>query len=351
MDDFKEGKVTFSASKGKISKKLEVFYNPFMDFDRDLTVAILNEFKGERYCDALCGSGIRGLRVAKETDYSEIFLNDSSEGAIALAKENAKANGVDATFSCRDINQMLRDYRCDKFDVIDIDPFGSFISSLDSALRAINRKKGLLCLTATDTAPLCGVSINTCQRRYDARPIRTAYAKEVGLRILIAACARMAARYDFALKPLLTYNRGHYFRLYLATVNGKSSANSSLKELSYLQHCYDCDWRNYAQVDRFRGECPNCGREQPSWAGPLWKGDFADPGFCLKLKSKKEKVQELASLIAGEQKIAIPYYDIHHLSKMRKKPAIKQALIMERNSAIKTHFDDVGLRCGKIPEF
>jgi len=176
---FKEGEVEFHASEGEATKKLPVFYNPAMAFDRELTSAISKNYSG-KYCDGLAGSGIRGMIAAKNG--FEVSLNDASESAIKILKKNLKANKIKANVSCEDVNLFLRQHRCDKFDVIDIDPFGSFMSSLDSVFRAINRKGGLICLTATDTAPLCGVSINTCQRRYDARPIRVSYAKEVGFK-------------------------------------------------------------------------------------------------------------------------------------------------------------------------
>jgi tRNA (guanine26-N2/guanine27-N2)-dimethyltransferase len=343
--DFSEGEVKFSAPKGEATKKLPVFYNPEMAFDRELTSAISKNYSG-KYCDALAGSGIRGMIAAKNG--FEVSLNDASEGAVKLIKENLKANKIKAEVSCEDINLYLRQHRCDKFDVIDVDPFGSFVSSLDSVFRAINRKGGLICLTATDTAPLCGVSINTCQRRYDARPIRTSYAKEVGLRILLGNCARAIAKYEFAIKPVFSYNRRHYFRLFLETERGLSKANKMLKEMSYLQHCFKCDWRDYADVDSFKDKCPNCGNDL-EWAGPLWAGDFADPK--LKAESDDPKVQKMIDKVKEEQGITAPHYDIHHLCEIRGIPAPKKVLIIENNKGVDTHFSRNGLRCEKVPEF
>ncbi len=355
MKTFSEGKIEFCAPEGDATKKLPVFYNPEMEFDRDLTVAIARAVGGRKYADALAGSGIRGMRACGEAGFKELFLNDSSPDAINLIKRNLMKNGIEAEVSCEDVNLFLRRFRCEKFDVIDIDPFGSSIVALDSALRAVKRKGGLLCLTFTDTAPLCGVSVKTCQRRYDARPIRTSYAKEVGLRILIGACARMSGKYDFSLKPLLCYNRRHYFRLFLQTENGIQKANKALEPLSYLQHCFKCDWRGYANVGRFLESCHHCGAEL-AWAGPMWAGQFADAGFCEKLESDNPKIEELAGLIAREQEVSEPFYDLHHLCKLRKSQCVPKSQAIENvhkkgKKASETHFSRWGIRSGVLPEF
>ena len=49
-------------------------------------------------------------------------------------------------FNCEEI---------DKFDIIDLDPYGSMVPFLYSTLKAI-KKRGLLCVTCTDTRVLCG---------------------------------------------------------------------------------------------------------------------------------------------------------------------------------------------------
>ena len=355
MRRFHEGEVDFYAPEGDATKKLSVFYNPVMTFDRDLTVAMLRAHGGRSYCDALAGSGVRGMRAAKEAGFKDLFFNDSSEEAAALIETNLKGSGVAGSVSCEDVNLFLRRFRCDKFDVIDIDPFGSFIVALDSALRAIKRKNGLLCLTATDTAPLCGVSIKTCQRRYDARPIRTSYAKEIGLRILIGACARMVAKYEFALRPFFCYNHRHYFRLFLATENGMKKADDMLAQVSYVQHCFKCDWRRYAKVDRLEDKCPKCGAKL-DWAGPLWAGRFSNFTAWEKPPTASQEVLDLLELVAGEQDIATPFYDLHHLSKMRRVPCPPKRDVMEKlrkagHNAAETHFAKTGIRSDALPDF
>ena len=51
------------------------------------------------------------------------------------------------------------------FDYIEIDPFGSPTDFLESSIVRLSRR-GILAVTATDTAPLCGTYPNTCKRKY-----------------------------------------------------------------------------------------------------------------------------------------------------------------------------------------
>jgi len=355
MKTFKEGQVDFYAPEGDITKKLAVFYNPVMSFDRDLTVAVLKAFKPKNYCDALAASGIRGLRAAKEAGIKEVYINDLNPSAIRLAEKNSKKNKLKPKLSNCEANFMLRDFDAGELECIDIDPFGPFIPFLDSALSAINSRHGLLCLTATDTAPLCGVAAKACQRRYGAKPARTSYAKEVGLRILISACARSAARHDFAVRPLLCYNHRHYFRLYLETKYGLGASHDMLDKIEYLQYCRECDWRGYARVNAFEDACPNC-KNKLDWAGPVWSGKFADAGFLKKVKTGNKDVTRLVELLKAEQDVTLPFYEISHLSKLYKKSMPRKAELIKKlrasgKKAYETHFSGTGIRSERLPRF
>lgn len=356
---FREGDIEFYAPEGDITKKLPVFYNPVMKFDRDLTIAVLRAFRESRaskevprYCDALAGTGIRGMRAAKEAGF-DVWMNDMNPKAVELIKKNVGENGIKAEIAHSDVNLFLRQFRDGKFDAIDIDPFGSFITAFDSAVRALHRDGGLLCLTATDTAPLCGVSIKTCQRRYDAKPLRVSFAKEVGLRILIGSCARMISKYDFAFKPLLCYNHRHYFRLFLLTDNSMERADEMLKEVAYLQHCQKCDWRDYAAIDGFKERCPKCGGRL-DWAGPLWSGRFADVDFLRSLSFEDKEMEKLLGFLRKEQQIVAPFYDLHHIAELnkavtKKKSGIIGSVRKKGGKACETHFCDTGIRSSIPP--
>ena len=73
------------------------------------------------------------------------------------------------------------------FDVIDLDPYGTVVPFLDSAIQAV-RNGGLLCLTCTDMAVLSGAHIHTCWSSYNTWPVRTGHRKtchEQALRTLL----------------------------------------------------------------------------------------------------------------------------------------------------------------------
>ena len=66
----KEGKAVIRIKKAKkISKGMEVFYNPIMKINRDITLLLLQQFPPMNLCDPLAASGIRSIRFAKELKY------------------------------------------------------------------------------------------------------------------------------------------------------------------------------------------------------------------------------------------------------------------------------------------
>ena len=143
----------------------DVFFNPNMELNRDITVAVLRAYRTEgidTYLDANAATGIRGVRAASEG--WEVTLVDIDEDAAKLCKSNLIKNGLSGEVYQNDVNIILR---MNRYDVVDIDPFGSPISFLDSAFRGARR---LICATATDTAPLCGAHFQAGVRRYNAIP-------------------------------------------------------------------------------------------------------------------------------------------------------------------------------------
>ena len=72
------------------------------------------------------------------------------------------------------------------YDIIDIDPYGTFEPFLNSALESCNlHKPTLLCLTSTDVRVLCNPHLIECFRRYGTFFPKTPFMKEVGIRILL----------------------------------------------------------------------------------------------------------------------------------------------------------------------
>ena len=297
-----------------------VFYNPRQELNRDITIAALRaareRYPGvETYLDATTASGIRGIRAA--TDGWQVTCTDRNPEATQLCESNFARADVAGTIETVDANVKLHSER---FDIVDLDPFGSPIPFADAAVRATNN---ILCVTATDTAPLCGAHFNAGIRRYGAIPRNTEYHREMGLRILLSAFCRIGAQHDIAIRPLLSHAETHYVRTYLEIRSGAQRADEALGELGTIWHCPQCLFREveHERLVTRRDTCPNCSADSMLVAGPLWLGETHDLDFLASTRNALDttfgtvlKAQELLETI--EQELAIPlHYDQHKLCK------------------------------------
>ena len=60
--------------KGDVNSKMEVFYNPLMASNRNISITLLNSLRKENMnlALALAGSGVRALRFLNELEKSRI---------------------------------------------------------------------------------------------------------------------------------------------------------------------------------------------------------------------------------------------------------------------------------------
>lgn len=70
-----------------------------------------------------------------------------------------------------------------RFTVIDIDPYGSPAAFLDSAVQAVD-DDGLLCVTCTDMAGLCGNHGEASFAKYGAMPLKSKCCHEMVILLL-----------------------------------------------------------------------------------------------------------------------------------------------------------------------
>ncbi len=227
-----------------ISKKDKIFYNPIMEINRDISISViqsfLNNYGREEFliCDPLGGSGARGLRYAKElknpSGIVKVIIGDINPNAVNLARENLKINNLNnVEIVLKDANVLLSEnFR--RFNVVDLDPFGSPNPYIDSAVRSCISKNGILCMTATDTAVLCGAYKKACIRNYDAIPLKG--DKEIALRLLIGYAVRIASKYDIGLRPIFSHITDHYMRTFLITERGAKKADKSIEKLGYVKN-------------------------------------------------------------------------------------------------------------------
>jgi tRNA (guanine26-N2/guanine27-N2)-dimethyltransferase len=340
-----EGSFGKRASGG--DKKPPVFYNPHMKLNRSLCVLFMKA-AGEEYvfADVLAGGGAKGLRVACESG-NKVYLNDANQDAFETIKRNAKLNSVDVGISNLDANRFTLENK-GLFDFIDIDPFGSPVPFIDSALLSM-KKFGYVGATATDTATLCGVYPTTCFRRYQAWPLRSEFCHEVGLRILIGYLARSGAKYDRGIHPIISHSTRHYFRLYVEMRKGVRFAESSINALGYLYYCPKC--KGFSYETGFQPSERSCGcGEKMKTSGPLWLGDINDRSILDRMLSFPQTRDTIKLLRLLSDELSAPfYYDIHALSKEVGVTAPAMQMIIREIekmgfAASRTHFSGVGIK-------
>ena len=258
--------------KGPGSSRMPVFYNPAMRLGRDLCVLAVGRMglsRPLRAVDGLAGSGVRAIRLALETGarFERLVANDRSPEAFGIIKENLRQNGLEGKVepASSDLGALLSSER---FDYIDVDPFGSPVEFVLAASRAI-RHRGVMGMTSTDTGPLCGTNPSTCLRRYGAVSMRSEHMHETAARILVGYCVRQAASLDIGLWPLLAHGSEHYVRVYLRAERGIRQAEEALGRLGYL-----ASGRRTLGLEE---GSPVKGRVTgPLWLGPLFDRPFLD---------------------------------------------------------------------------
>ncbi|MDI6644639.1 MAG: tRNA (guanine(10)-N(2))-dimethyltransferase [Methanobacteriaceae archaeon] len=346
----------------KVSSKAPVFYNPVMELNRDLSVIALNQYQKMvgnplNICDAFGGSGIRGIRYSKEIDSNKIITNDVNPLAIDFIRSNIDLNKVDNVSVCReDANLLLR--KCKgKFDVVDIDPFGTPSYYIESA--AISLKSGgLLCVSATDTSSLCGTYKNPCIRKYSSKPLKTEYCHENGIRILIGFIARVFAKYKKSIQVQFSHSSEHYMRIYLTIQKGAAITDQSLMDIGFILHCKNCLNRDLVTgfAPFLPSICPVCDGDY-NIAGPLWCGKIFDSDFINGMINitddviinKKKEVYKLLNLCREEADGPPTFFDLHRISKKLKMSAppldkVLTQLLKEGYFASRTHFKPTGIR-------
>ncbi len=361
LEAFKKRPCDFAPSKAP------VFYNPLMELNRDISVLAFQAYqrlvnREISICDPLTGTGIRGVRFAAEIrGIKKVVVSDINERSFKLAQHNVHLNGLQdlVTIKHMDANCLLSCHGAPhrRFDIVDIDPFGSPVPYVDSAVRAL-RNNGLLATTATDLAPLCGVHSKACVRKYGGKPLRTEYCHELAVRLLAGHIAKVASKQDIGVRIAFSQSSDHYIRIYAKIGYGAKKADASIKSLGYILHCFNCFHREKANTfsPRFFEKCPECGCKI-SWAGPLWLGKIFDPQFCDAIAEENRrtalrnsrKITRLLSLIKDETEAPTTYYVIDQISdklssSMPSVSSMLQSLLKKGFQAVRTHFNSRGIR-------
>lgn len=281
-----EEQESYSVKEGlaeiEFHKRLNVFYNPIQEFNRDISVLVINTFSklyksknphfSENKCnfeflfqsppfdklkisekprdeifilEGLAASGIRSIRYAKEVKKCyKTIANDLSKEALESIKLNSVKNGVENVISCQNdavsLMNIFADSSMPSPDVIDIDPYGSAAIFLDSAVRCA-AEGGLLCITCTDMASLCGNYPETTFARYFSVASKSNFCHEMALRILLYSIDLTANRYKRYIIPLLSISVDFYIRVFVRVFTSAAEVKKSLNRKSYISICNCCN--------------------------------------------------------------------------------------------------------------
>jgi len=240
------------------------FYNPTMAMNRDLSAIVLAKWPHPlgSLLDGLAATGAWGIRIALEVGAKHVAFNDRSRDATRLIRENLRRNRLTADVHTGDLSGYLVEPR---YDFVDVDPFGPPAPFLGAAFSAAKASSGIG-ITATDTAVLCGTYPKACEKRYGARPLRSAQGAEIGLRILLGYCHGLAAERGRRVRPILSFSAEHFLRVHVLVEPG--SASDSIGHVVRVGA-----GRFIAASGADRGA-----------TGPLWLGPLGDPAVLRRLQ-------------------------------------------------------------------
>ncbi|RVX68614.1 hypothetical protein B0A52_07041 [Exophiala mesophila] len=265
--------------------------------------------------DALSATGLRALRYAQEIPFAtKVVANDLSPEAVKAINLNVEHNGLKGK-----IHANLGDARAfmyskvgnehskasegyvHRFDVIDLDPYGTAAPFFDSSLQAL-QDGGLLCVTCTDAAIFASTGYpEKTYAMYGGIPVKGPHAHEGGLRLIINAVALAAAKYGLAIEPLLSLYIDYYARLFIRVHKKPNEVKLLPGSTMIVYGCgHGCgSWttqpllRNqsqtakngevfykyiFAQAPTSAPSCEHCGFKThlvgPMWAGPIHNSHF-----------------------------------------------------------------------------
>ncbi len=339
---------------------MEVFYNPIMRSNRNLSILLLNSIdnKNMNLALPLAGSGIRAIRFLNELKkgkMNHLFVNDKKGNFSKVLTKNLelnKLNPKDLSIFNEEaslflLNQTTNKNKpnnfCGYFDYIDIDPFGTPNPFLNAAIGRICRK-GILAVTATDTAALTGTYPQVTKRKYWAKTHKNYLMHELGLRILIRKVQLQGVQFDKALTPILAYHKDHYFRIYFKSENGKTKCDNLIKQHQFFLF-------NPKTLDFLPSK--NNSKEGYDSIGPLWVGKLFDKKLVKKMAKSNpfpEEQKFLDILEIESKKDLLGFIDPHVIAKKYKLAIPKKELLKKKLKASSTIFSPTGLKTEKSIE-
>ena len=311
----------YAEGKAKVGDSGKAFLNPLGKASRDLSVAYVKLFAGKKSAllDATAATGIRAIRYAKESGIKNPTILEINPAACRAMRQNLRLNRVKADARNESV-QEFANTTDQRFDFIDLDPFGGITPYIFDLMKITNNGARLM-VTATDVAVLCGADSKACMRLYDSKPIHNELCHESGMRVLIGYVARGAAQFGFGVDVELSVSYMHYMRSFIRVTHGATAAYASLAKMGYLKYCDRCCNREVETGFLPRaGECGSC-RARMAAYGRMWMGELKDQKVADRLDAvlgKDEDKKEAAKLAAMmKDELDAPFY--YHIPTLTKK--------------------------------
>lgn len=271
-----------------------------------------------RILDALSATGLRALRYASEIPFATaIVANDRERSATNSIKMNVEHNKLGGMITTTTEDALRHMYGVAyppadshgpthinrKYDVIDLDPYGTAAPFVDAALQSLE-DGGMLCVTCTDSGvwASCGYSEKT-YALYGGMPIKGLHSHEGGLRLILHSVASSAAKYGMAIEPLLSLSIDFYARTFIRVRKSPADVKFLPGKTMLVYSCdhgcgawttqpigrhvkhknSDINWKySIAQAPLADRACEHCGSKQ-HLAGPMWGGPLHNPAFVEKM--------------------------------------------------------------------
>lgn len=272
--------------------------------------------------DALSATGLRALRYAKEIPFAtNVVANDLSPASVQAIELNIRHNDVkDKVHSnlgdargfmyskVGNEKQRQGDGYVHRFDVIDLDPYGTAAPFIDASLQAL-QDGGMLCVTCTDAGVFASTGYpEKTYALYGGMPVKGPHSHEGGLRLILNAVAIAGARYGLAIEPLLSLYIDYYARTFIRVHRKQNEVKMLAGTTMTVYNCaHGCGaWttqpllRNqpqtskngetfykfsFAQAPSTTPDCEHCGSKL-HLCGPMWAGPLHNPHFVQRMLDK-----------------------------------------------------------------
>lgn len=341
---------------------MPVFYNPQAVISRDFTVILLKTIMNNKnffFVDALSGTGVRGIRIALETN-GEGILNDIDPRAHYYIKKNIALNNLVNKLEVynHEANALLNTlvFTGIPVDYIDIDPYGAPSPYIDSALKPL-RKEAYLGVTATDTGPLTCTYPHKALIRYWSKCVKLDFEKEFAARLLISNIALRASALELEVVPLLTLSYKYFIRVFLKLRRSATRAHRLINDcIGFVWYCTKTLERGFLKNIEDLNNIKCSDGSTPIALGKIWICNLHDQSTVARSLIVSENMPwihresiKVLKLIDSEKNLNIPYIRLDKLCGTLRinVPSINELLLKINELGIKcsrTHMDPRGIR-------